>query len=63
MYGEGTRATVTSRCGHCGDALRFELTATADGAVSESPVAARLREWDPVVTDADRKEPHMLDGF
>lgn len=54
---------VVSPCGQCGQEIRFEMTATNDGAVSPSHAALTLREWDPLPTEADRAEPHLLDGF
>lgn len=63
MYGTGTQTVVSSCCTTCLTTIEFDLTVTSTGATSSSPAAATLREWDPVMTEADRSVPHMLDGF
>ena len=52
-----------SECGQCKADIEFDLTVTDDGAVSPTPIARTLREWDPVFTAADCAAPHVLDGF
>ena len=63
MYGSGTEADVITHCGHGKDPLEFTLTVTDEGARSDHPVAASLREWNPIPTAEDRGKPHMLDGM
>ena len=63
MYGEGTEAGLSSQCSQCHAPIEFDFVVTAEGGRSNSPAAAALREWDPVMNDADRREPHILDGF
>jgi hypothetical protein len=63
VYGPGTTARVFSECTTCTRDIEFGLRVTADGAVSESPIAATLREFDPIVSKEDRARPHMLDGL